>query len=163
MDADILITKQVSTDNGVNLVIDDLQFEVQYDFRPTSGNLRELKVQVTDDLAPVIAVGQTDLNGRQDGRGDFTRVFSPFSLVTLQAPPTYGEFVFDRWIIDGQPQTTQVPALAVFLTDNARVEARYRRVAGLFVLTPVAAPAGQVGFRASEVGRRYTIEQTTDW
>ncbi|MBK7999450.1 MAG: hypothetical protein IPK15_12250 [Verrucomicrobia bacterium] len=160
MDADILITKQVSTDNGVDLVIDDLQFEVQYDFRPTSGNLRELNVQVTDDLAPVIAVSQTDLNGRQDGRGDFTRVFSPFSLVTLQAPPTYGEFVFDRWIIDDQPQTTQVPAVAVFLMDSTKVEARYRRLSGPLLLTPVAAPSGQVGFSfATETGRRYTIEQ----
>ena len=162
MDADILITKQVSTDNGTSLVIDALEFEVQYDFRPTSGNLRELNVQVTDDLAPVIAVGQADLNGRQDGQGDFSRVFSPFALVTLQAPPTYGEFVFDRWFINNQPQTTQVPAVAVFMTDNMQVEARYRRppsVLGL-ALTPVAAPAGQVGFRfPTEAGASYTIEQ----
>ena len=160
VDADILITKQVSTDNGVDLVIDDLQIQLQYDFRPTSGNLRELNVQVTDDLAPVIAVGQADLNGLQDGQGDFSRVFPPFSLVTLQAPPTYGEFVFDRWFINNQAQTTQVPAVAVFMSGNMQVEARYRRPPSAFALTPVAAPVGQVGFSfPTESGTRYAIEQ----
>ena len=45
---------------------------------------------------------------------------------------------------------------------NAIFDARYRLPSGPLVLTPVAAPAGQVGFRfASEPGTRYTIEQTT--
>ena len=83
-------------------------------------------------------------------------------MVTLQAPPTYGEYVFDRWMINNQPQTTQVPVAAIFLTDNTVVEARYRRSSGPLVLAPVAAPAGQVGFTfASEPGKHYTIEQAT--
>jgi hypothetical protein len=162
VDADILLTKDVSTDNGTDFQIDELHFEIQYDFNPTSANMRQLDVKVADNLEPVIVVGQIDLNGRQDGQGDFSRVFSPFSLVTLQAPPTYGEFVFDRWVVNALPQTAQVPVTAIFLTDNTVVEARYRRLAGPLVLAPVAAPAGQVGFSfASEVGKRYTIEQAT--
>ncbi len=162
VDADILLTKDVSTDNGTDFQIDDLHFEIQYDFNPTSANMRQLDVQVADNLEPVIAVGQIDLNGRQDGQGDFSRIFSPFSVVTLQAPPTYGEYVFDRWMINNQPQTTQVPVAAIFLTDNTVVEARYRRSSGPLVLAPVAAPAGQVGFTfASEPGKHYTIEQAT--
>lgn len=161
MHAEILLTKQVSTDNGTDFVIDDLLFEVQYDFTPTSGNLRELNVKVTEDLAPVIAIGQTDLNGRQDGVGDFNRVFAPFALVTLQAPPTYGEFVFDRWLVNNQPQTTQVPVVAVFLTANTQVEARYRRPGAGLLLAPMNASPGQIGFSfATESGVRYTIEQT---
>lgn len=162
VDADILLTKDVSTDNGTDFQIDELHFEIQYDFNPTSANMRQLDVQVADNLEPVIAVGQVDLNGRQDGQGDFSRVFSPFSLVTLQAPPTYGEFVFDRWVVNALPQTAQVPVTAIFLTDNTVVEARYRRLSGPLVLAPVAAPAGQVGFSfLSETGKRYTIEQST--
>ena len=160
VNADILITKDVSTDNGTDFVIDDLIFELQYDFSPTSGNVRELNVQVTDNFAPVIAVSQSDLNGRQDGQGDFSRVFPAFTLVTLQAPPSYGQFIFDRWFVNKQPQTTQVPAVAVFLAGNTLVEARYRLPSPL-VLTPVAAPAGQVGFSfTTEPGARYVIEQT---
>jgi hypothetical protein len=41
-----------------------------------------------------------------------------------------------------------------------QVEARYRRPPSAFALTPVAAPAGQVGFSfPTESGTRYTIEQ----
>jgi hypothetical protein len=160
-DAEILLTKNVSTDNGTDFVIDDLVFEIQYDFNPTSSNMRDLTVRVSDDLAPVITVSQQDLNGRQDGQGDFSRVFAPFTVVALQAPPTYGQFVFDRWFINNQPQTAQSPVVAVFLTGNTQVEARYRLASGPLVLTPVAAPAGQVGFRfTSEPGRQYTVEQT---
>lgn len=160
-DADILLTKDVSTDNGTDFVIDDLVFEIQYDFTPTSGNLRELSIRVNDDLEPVIALSQPDLNSRQDGQGDFSRVFPPFTLVTLQAPATYGRFTFDRWIVNGQPQTTAVPAVAVFLTANTVVEARYRGLPSSLTLQPVAAPPGQVGFSfPTEPGARYTIEQS---
>ena len=159
--ADILLTKDVASDNGTDFVIDDLLFEIQYDFVPTSSSLRELEVRVTDNLAPVVALSQLDINSRQDGQGDFSRVFPAFTLVTLQAPPTYGEFVFDRWFVNNQPQTTQVPAVAVFLSANTLVEARYRLDSGPLVMKPIAAPPGQVGFSfESEPGARYTIEQS---
>jgi hypothetical protein len=158
--AEILLTKDVSSDNGTDFVIDDLLFEIQYDFTPTSGNLRELNVHVSGDLEPVIAVGQPDINSRQDGQGDFSRVFPSFTLVTLQAPATYGQLVFDRWFVNNQPQTTQVPAVAVFLSGHTQVEARYRLPAPL-ILTPIAAPPGQIGFSIpSEPGATYKLEQS---
>jgi hypothetical protein len=123
--------------------------------------LRELDVRVTGDLAPVVALSQSDINSRRDGQGDFSRIFPSFTLVTLQAPSTYGQFVFDRWIVNDQPQTTQVPAVAVFLSVNAHVEARYRLVGGPIVLTPVTASPGQIGFSlVSEPGASYTLEQS---
>ncbi len=158
--ADIIVTKDVSSDNGTDFVINDLLFEIQYDFTPTTGNLRELDVRVGGDLAPVVALSQPDINVRQDGRGDFSRVFPSFTVITLQAPPTYGEFVFDRWFVNNQPQTAQVPLTAVFLTANTQVEARYRLPLPLF-LTPVAVAPGQIGLRfASEEGATYTLEQS---
>jgi hypothetical protein len=159
--AEIRLTKDVSSDNGTDFVIDDLLFEIQYDFTPTSGNLRELNVRVSGDLEPVIVVSQPDINSQQDGQGDFIRVFPPFTLVSLQAPATYGQFVFDRWMVNNQPQTTQVPAVAVILSGNTQVEARYRLMAGPLVLTRIAAPAGQIGFSfPSEPGANYTLEQS---
>ena len=124
--ADILITKEVQTDNGIDMVIDDLHIEVQFDFYNTSGNQRELAVEVTDDLAPVILVSHLDLNGRRDGQGDFTRVFSPFSQVTLEAPPSYGQFVFDGWVINGQPVSSSATTVLVNLTSGTKAQARFR-------------------------------------
>jgi cell division protein FtsB len=124
--ADILITKEVSTDNGIDMAIDDLHVEVQFDFYNTSGNERALAVNVTDDLDPVITVSQQDINGRQDGRGDFFRVFSPFSQVTLQAPANYGQWAFDRWVVNGQEAPEGVTAVLVNLTSDTQVQARFR-------------------------------------
>jgi len=90
-------------------------------------------------------------------------MFAPFTLITLQAPSKYGEFVFDHWLVNNQPQTTQVPAVAVFLSANTRVEARYRRVSAAtsLRLTPIAAPPGQVGFSfLGEPGSTYTLEHS---
>jgi hypothetical protein len=159
-DAEILVTKDVSTDNGTDFIIDDLLFEIQYDFSPTSDNLRELNVRVSDDLKPVIVVSQQDINSRQDGLGDFNRVFPTSAQVTLEAPPTYGRFVFDQWLVNNQPQTTNGSAVSVFLSADAKVEARYRLAVGP-ALTLVTAQPGQISFRfPSEPGGNYTLEQS---
>jgi len=159
-DAEILVTKDVSTDNGTDFIIDDLLFEIQYDFSPTSDNLRELNVRVSDDLKPVIVVSQQDINTRQDGLGDFNRVFPTSALVTLEAPPTYGRFVFDQWLVNNQPQTTNSSAVSVLLSADAKVEARYRLAVGP-ALTLVTAQPGQISFRfPSEPGGNYTLEQS---
>jgi hypothetical protein len=106
-------------------------------------------------------VSRTDLNGRQDGQGDFTRVFAPFTQVTLQAPDRFGEFRFDRWIINGQPAATASTVTTMTLTSDTRAEPLFRRASPSLTLTPVPAPAGQIGFSFPTVpGARYTIEQT---
>lgn len=167
-DAGILLTRDVSSDNGTPFVIDDLLFELQYDFTPTSSTLRELNVRVSDGLEPVITLSQPDVNGRQDGQGDFSRSLPAFALVTLQAPFTYGRYVFDRWIINNQPQTTPIPAVAVFLSTHTQIEARYRIPTPL-ALTPSVAPDGEAVLRfPSETGANYTLEQASrlvnpDW
>jgi hypothetical protein len=160
--ADVLITKEVVTDNGIGLTITNLEFEVRLDFDSASSSRRELDVVVTNNLAPVIVVSRTDLNGRQDGQGDFTRVFAPFSQVTLQAPASFGEFVFDRWIVNGQAAATTSPLATITLASDTRAEPLFRRTSSQsFTLTPLAAPAGQIGFSFPTVpGARYTIEQT---
>jgi len=160
-DADILITKDISTDNGTDFIIDNLLFQIQYDFSPTSGSLRALDVRVSDNLTPVITLNQPDINTRQDGQGDFSRVFPPFTVVTLQAPPTYGQFIFDRWFLNNQPQGAQVPVVAAFLAADTQVEAHYQLLAGPLVLKPIPAPPGQIGFSfLSQPGVNYAIEQT---
>jgi hypothetical protein len=159
--ANVLITKEVATDNGIDLTITNLEFDVRLDFDSTGSTRRELEIVVTNNLAPVITVSRTDLNGRQDGRGDFARVFAPFTQVTLQAPASFGEFQFDRWIVNGQAAPTTSPLTTITLAFDTRAEPLFRRASQSLVLTPVAASAGQIGFSfATESGARYTIEQS---
>ncbi len=124
-DADILITKTVSTDNGINLVIDALSVQVQYEFFNTTSTRPELTVNVLDDLQPVIIVSQTDLNGRRDGQGDFRRVYASGAPVTLQAPARYGGRAFDRWLVNHQPRAAGAVSLTLTMTAPTLVEARY--------------------------------------
>ena len=117
-------------------------------------------MRVSDDLKPVIVVSQQDINSRQDGLGDFNRVFPTSAQVTLEAPPTYGRFVFDQWLVNNQPQTTTNSAVSVSLSADAKVEARYRLAVGP-ALTLVTAQQGQISFRLpSEPGGNYTLEQS---
>src|SRR5204863_8459533 len=55
-DADILIHKEVQTDNGIDLAIDSLVIEVQYEFAAANSARPQLDVVVADDLEPIIAV-----------------------------------------------------------------------------------------------------------
>ena len=161
--ADVIITKEVATEDGIDLAITDLEFEVTLDFDNSSSARRELEVIVADSLTPVITVNRADLNGRQDGQGDFTRLFAPFTQVTLQAPARFGEFRFDRWVVNGQPVPTTSTIVSLTLASATRAEPLFHRDTQSFVLTPtpIALSGGQMGFSFPSVaGARYTIEQT---
>jgi hypothetical protein len=158
--ADVIITREISTDNGIELAITDLQFEVRLHFDNTSSSeRRKLVVDVDDNLSPVITVSQPDLNGRQDGLGDFTRIFAPSTRVILQAPASFGEFQFDRWVVNNVPAATASTSVTNTLTSDVRAIPLFRRASQGFALTPVAAGPGQVGFKfPTESGASYTIE-----
>ncbi len=161
--ADVVITKEVATEDGIDLEITDLEFEVKLDFDNTSSARRELEVVVADGLTPVITLSQVDVNGRQDGQGHFTRLFPPFAQVTLQAPGRFGEFRFERWLVKGQLAPTTNTIVSLTLASATRAEPLFRRDAQAFVLTPtpISLSGGQMGFSFPSVaGARYTIEQT---
>lgn len=161
--ADVVITKEVATDNGIDLAITDLEFEVDLDFDNTSSARRELEVAVSDHLTPLIAVSRVDQNGRQDGLGDFTRQFAPFTQVTLEAPARFGELQFDHWVIIGQPAATSSTQVSLTLTSDIRALAVFKPGTPLLVLTPtpVAPSSGLIGFSFPTVaGARYVLEQT---
>ena len=162
-DADILLRKEVQTDNGIDLAIDSLVIEVVYEFSAANSSHPQLDVVVTDDLEPLITVSQPDLNGRRDGQGDFRRVFPSGAVVTLQAPASYGGRPFDRWVVNNQPRSAGATSLTLVLTTSTTAEARYAPV-------PISIPAptlsllpptpGMVGFRFSTVlARNYIIER----
>jgi len=161
LNADVVITRELSTDNGVDLAITDLQIEVRLHFDNTSSSQRrKLEVVVADNLTPTITVDPPDLNGRRDGQGSFTRFFSQGRTVTLQAPATFGEFQFEGWVINDIPATTASTFATFTLNSDVRAKPLFRRPPQGFALTPLSAAPDQIGFNfGTEPGKVYTIEQ----
>jgi len=124
-DADILIRREMISDNGIDLVIDGLTLQVDYEFALQSPSRRTLDVQVQDGLQPIIVLSQTDVRGRRDGQGNFRRVYPEGLSHTLQAPAFYGGRPFDRWVVQGQPQAAGVNAVTFELDTGITAEARY--------------------------------------
>ncbi len=123
--AEILIRREAQTDNGIDLVLDSLTIEVEYEFAQQSLNQRTLDVTVRDNLQPVIVVSQPDVAGRRDGQGTFTRVFPEKTVLTLQAPASYGGRSFDRWVMNNQPRPAGSNSITFTLTAGTTAEARY--------------------------------------
>ncbi|MBL9168622.1 MAG: hypothetical protein JNN07_12835 [Verrucomicrobiales bacterium] len=158
--ADVLITKEVATENGVDLAITDLEFEVKLNFDNSSSVRRQLDVVVPQELTPVITVSRVDLNGRQDGQGSFSRIFSPFAQVSLQAPARFGEFVFDRWMIDGRAVSTPGNVVTLTMASDTLAQPLFRRSPESFALTPIPGTGAEIGFTfPTQPGTRYLIEQ----
>jgi hypothetical protein len=95
--ADIVVRKEVSTDNGVDMVIDDLNLTLTYEYQAKRADQAELAVTVADGHMPAIFLDHPDVNDRQDGIGSIRRVFSPHETVAIQAQEVYGEYCFARW------------------------------------------------------------------
>ena len=89
-DAEILVRREALTDNGIDLAIDSLTIEVDYEFAQQSLAQHTLDVKVSDDLQPVIVVSEPDARGRRDGQGSFRRFYSANVILTLEAPAVYG-------------------------------------------------------------------------
>jgi len=75
---------------------------------------------------PNIFVSTPDLNGRQDGRGDFRRAFPEFQHVTLRAQPVYGTWVFQAWK-NGDEVVAWEPAIDIVLEDHMSLTAVYEQ------------------------------------
>jgi hypothetical protein len=164
-DADILIRRGVLSDNGIDLVIDSLTIEVEYEFVLQSPSRRTLDVQVRDGLQPIIVLNQTDVSGRRDGQGDFRRVYPAGLSLTLQAPAIYGGRPFDRWVINDAARPAGLNSVTFTIDNGTTAEAVYAPVPSI---APAPAPElaalppapGLVGFRFSTVqGRNYVIER----
>jgi uncharacterized protein YdcH (DUF465 family) len=165
-DADILIRRGVLADNGIDLALDSLTIDVEYEFVLQSPGLRTLDVQVDDGLQPVIVLNQTDRGGHRDGQGSFRRVYSAGSSLTLQAPAFYGGRPFDRWMIDTNAQPAGLNSVSFSLVNGTTARAIYAPISS--VTPPAPSPSlaalppspGVVGFRFSTVaGANYIIER----
>jgi hypothetical protein len=97
--ADITLTKNVETQTGIDMVIDSLRLEATYDFMKTQDKVKMQVLVSEDGMMPYFIVDTEDLNGRQDGRGNFFRTYTknPNAKVTVKAPAAYGMWQFEKW------------------------------------------------------------------
>jgi hypothetical protein len=151
--AEILVRREPITDNGIDLAIDGLTIEVEYEFAQQSLSQRTLDVNVTDDLQPVIALNLPDAAQRQDGQGDFRRVYPVNTVLTLTAPAVYGGRPFDRWVINNVPRPAGSNSVTFPLTTGAIAEARYGDIpatgAAPSITTPPAPAIAMLGAMAT--------------
>jgi hypothetical protein len=112
--ADIRITKRDNLPRPAENLppcqanIEYLLVRVEYDYYEKKEELQTLRV-VTEpifppgsssyELMPYFLVNTPDVCGRQDGRGNFYRIYNIDLTreVTVTAPATYGNWRFDKW------------------------------------------------------------------
>ncbi len=143
--ATLVLSKEVTADNGVDLEVKGLTIQLTYDFSQSSNAQRALDVEASDGLAPRLLLDRDDIFGRQDGRGLFRRTFTGPDTVRLEAPATHGRFAFDHWEVDGVKPAGGVAAASrtidVLMDRGHAVRA---------VFTETGAPAGET-FRRGDV------------
>ena len=131
--ADLEITKDVLTDNGADIVIDNMTFELEYDFVRMRSDQAVLNVLTEPQgFLPAVLVSSTDLYGRQNGYGSFFRTYTKGVSVNVTAPAWYGKYQFVRWsdrygnpLPFGNPTNT---LLTVPLSQGRAVQANYTYV-----------------------------------
>ncbi len=141
--ADLYIRRDVGGPVGINIT--SLRFVMNYDFTPRSTPtlFRNLDVSVTtalpdgqgqivtnqSSITPYFIVDTPDVNGRQDARGQFLRIYFDSETVNVTAQADYGGLVFGKWTdrygrdLPGGPQTNATIHLT--LTDDKAICAQY--------------------------------------
>ncbi|MCX7044782.1 MAG: hypothetical protein NTX50_04740 [Candidatus Sumerlaeota bacterium] len=148
--ADIVLTKEVNTEHGEDIIFDSVRVKVTYDFTRRATNQAALHVGLWQQgLLPHFIINANDLNSRRDGRGDIYRNFAKNAIATVTAPPTYGAWQFQKWtdaygnnlsdpVVTDAPQATNGlgastphtnPAITVDLSNHRSLKAKYVRLA----------------------------------
>ena len=113
--ADLNVSTEVFNNAGKDIDVTRLRLELQYDYteRRDSLGLASVKLQVSeanpDDqnglhvseggFTPYFVVGEQDINGRQDARGEAHRIYvaSSFDPVDVTAQKKFGNWKFNKW------------------------------------------------------------------
>lgn len=96
--ADLLISIDSSANPESIVFLNSATIEVQYDFTQRDQNLKFLRFQNGENgLNSLVKIDVADRNEREDGLGDFERVYDLNTNVTVEAPATIGDLKFVRW------------------------------------------------------------------
>jgi hypothetical protein len=130
--ADIRISKNNAVSGNTKMVIDELTFELKYDFVQRPTNNRNLDVYAADidnpnmTLSPYITISRADKAGRANGRGTLYRTYNRNTLVTLDAPEEYGRYKFVNWVNRYDDVVSTQKQVNVTLSNDTLVKANYR-------------------------------------
>ncbi|NQT80496.1 MAG: S8 family serine peptidase [Candidatus Aminicenantes bacterium] len=83
-----------------------------------------LDIQSSPSTGAYIEVSPSDINSEGYGNTDFTRLYSPYSTVTLTAPDTHNDRDFGYWILEGT-QYSEWPQISVKMDFNHTAVAVY--------------------------------------
>ena len=120
---DIVLRKEVRpVVEGEDIRIQDLALAIRLQLYKTYQS-RTLSLQA--DHGVTIAVSQSDLTGRANGRDRFHRFYSPGQQVTVTVPPQVGEYRFSGWYDAAGRQVGSKPGLAVTVDQHLSRRAQY--------------------------------------
>jgi len=106
--ADIVVIKTEQKQFDCQMDIQKLTFQVSFDYFAKEEDLQTLRVATepnvppglsTYELLPYFLVDTADKSGREDGIGDFYRIYHWWFTpdVNVTAPKTYGNWRFEKW------------------------------------------------------------------
>lgn len=170
--ADIIITKNDNSSNGIKMVIDELRFKVVYDFHQIPSGLVTIEVATNNELKPCIGLNKSDKNQRQDGWGSFLRTYfkNANSNVTLNAPSQYGVWAFEKWTDFFGNTISTSNVIPVGLGANKLVRANYKLIQPVLSLSRdtlyLPGEAGKETFEVQNIGTgtmNWSCSGSNDW
>jgi len=159
--ADIYVSKTDIVSSNTKMVIDELTFELQYDYMQRPINNRNLDVYAADiddsgiSLSPYIEISRADKSGRANGRGTLYRTYDRNSSVSLEAPAEYGRYRFVNWADQyGAVVSTNV-RVSANMSNDTYLRANYRYMGAMLKtedIIYVSADAGVTTVKVENLG-----------
>ena len=155
--ADIRISKNNVVSGNTKMIIDELIFELQYDFvqRPTANRNLDIYAKDIDGsnitLSPYIEVSQADKSGRANGRAIMYRTYNSNTDVTLTAPKEYGRYQFVNWTDRYDAVVSTKLSVNTKLTNDVVLTANYKYMGAILKTTDTVYVSQNTGFTAVKV------------
>ena len=160
---------------NTQMIIEDLTFELQYDFTSRPPNNRNLDVYAMDvdktmnSLSPYIEVSKTDISGRTNGRGVLYRTYYNTEEVTLTAPEEYGRYRFINWTDKNNAVVSSNLSASVRMNNDIAITANYKYMGAILKTEDtiyVSADAGIITTKVENIGSEemeWTAASNSPW
>jgi len=155
--SDIRISKNNVTSGNTKMVIDELTFELQYDFtqRPTVNRNLDVYARDIDEhsttFMPYIEVSRTDKNGRSNGRSVMYRTYNRDTDVTFTAPKEYGRYQFVNWTDRYDAVVSSNLSVTTRLSNDVALTANYKYIGAILKMEDTIFVSQNAGFTAVKV------------
>ena len=135
-------------------------------------DLYDLAVRSTPGTGVFVTVSPNDSNGKGDGNTNFKRTYNNGTVVTLTAPETFNNKIFQKWTIDGNDKFSH--SIQVTMAGNHTASVVYQSLAGIglsrnqfnFGFNRSGISTGPQGFFISNSGEstlNWTVSDNASW